>query len=81
MTPRTLAITDLLQAYLHQVGFREREIQRRLRQETLRLQGASMLLAPEQGAFMALLADFCELNATSRSEPLPGTAPLLWRSA
>jgi O-methyltransferase len=56
MTPRTLAITDLLQAYLHQVGFREREIQRRLRQETLSLQGASMLLAPEQGAFMALLA-------------------------
>ena len=56
MTPRTLAITDLLQAYLHQVGFREREIQRRLREETLSLQGASMLLAPEQGAFMALLA-------------------------
>jgi caffeoyl-CoA O-methyltransferase len=55
MTPRTLAITDLLQGYLHQVGFREREIQRRLREETLRLQGASMLLAPEQGAFMALL--------------------------
>jgi len=56
MTPRTLAMTDLLQGYLHQVGFREPEILRRLREETLRLSGANMLLAPEQGQFMALLA-------------------------
>jgi predicted O-methyltransferase YrrM len=56
MTPRTLAMTDLLQGYLHQVGFREAAILRRLREETLHLQGANMLLAPEQGEFMALLA-------------------------
>jgi len=56
MTPRTLAMTDLLQGYLHQVGFREPEILQRLREETLRLSGANMLLAPEQGQFMALLA-------------------------
>lgn len=55
MTPRTLAMTDLLQGYLQQVGFRDSEILRRVREETLRLPGANMLLAPEQGQFMALL--------------------------
>jgi predicted O-methyltransferase YrrM len=56
VTPRTLAMTDLLHGYLQQVGFRDSEILRRLREETLRLPGANMLLAPEQGQFMALLA-------------------------
>src|SRR5262245_7225521 len=56
MTPRTVAMTDLLQGYLQQVGFRESEILGRLREETLRLPGGNMLLAPEQGQFMALLA-------------------------
>src|SRR5262245_41112738 len=56
MTPRTLAVTDALQDYLRQVGFREPGLLQRLREETLRLPGANMLLAPEQGQLMALLA-------------------------
>ena len=56
MTPRTLVLTDPLQDYLRQVGLREPELLQRLREETLRLPGANMLLAPEQGQFMALLA-------------------------
>jgi predicted O-methyltransferase YrrM len=50
------AVTDALQDYLRQVGFRESELLQRLREETLPLPGANMLLAPEQGQFMALLA-------------------------
>ena len=56
MTPRSLFLTDPLQDYLRQVGLREPELLQRLRKETLRLPGANMLLAPEQGQFMALLA-------------------------
>jgi predicted O-methyltransferase YrrM len=56
MTPRTLALTDTLHDYLRQVGFREPELLQKLREETLRLPRASMLLAPEQGQFMALVA-------------------------
>ena len=56
MTPRSLALTDPMQNYLWQVGFREPELLQSLRDETLHLAGAEMLLAPEQGQFMALLA-------------------------
>src|SRR5262245_56536698 len=56
MTPRTLSVTDTVQDYLRQVDFREPELLQRLREETLRLSGANMLLAPEQGQLMALLA-------------------------
>jgi predicted O-methyltransferase YrrM len=56
MTPRTLSLTDPLHDYLRQVGFREPELLQKLREETLRLPRASMLLAPEQGQFMGLVA-------------------------
>ena len=56
MTPRTLSLTDPLHEYLRQVGFREPELLQKLREETSRLPRAGMLLAPEQGQFMALVA-------------------------
>ena len=56
MTPRTLVLTDPVQDYLRQVGLREPELLQRLREESSRLPGANMLLAPEQGQLMALLA-------------------------
>jgi predicted O-methyltransferase YrrM len=56
MTPRTLGLTDPLHAYLLQVGFREHPALKRVREETVKLPGAHMLLAPEQAHFMALLA-------------------------
>jgi predicted O-methyltransferase YrrM len=56
MTPRTLGLTDPLHQYLMQVGVREPDELRLLREETLRMPGAQMLLAPEQAQFMGLLA-------------------------
>jgi O-methyltransferase len=56
MTPRTLGLSDPLQHYLMQVGVREPDAMKVLREETLRLPGANMLLAPEQAQFMGLLA-------------------------
>src|SRR5215469_11120475 len=56
MTPRTLSLTNPLHEYLRQVGFREPELLQKLREETLRLPHASMLLAPEQGQFLGLVA-------------------------
>jgi caffeoyl-CoA O-methyltransferase len=56
MTPRTLGLTDPLHQYLMQVGFREHEELKRVREETAQLPGVHMLLAPEQAQLMALLA-------------------------
>ena len=56
MTPRTLGLTDPLHQYLMQVGFREHQELKRVREETAQLPGVHMLLAPEQAQLMALLA-------------------------
>jgi O-methyltransferase len=56
MTPRTLGLTDPLHQYLMQVGLREHEGLKRIREETAQLPGVHMLLAPEQAQLMALLA-------------------------
>jgi predicted O-methyltransferase YrrM len=55
MTPRTLGLTDSLHHYLMQVGFREPQLLKLVREQTAPLPGAHMLLAPEQAQFMALL--------------------------
>ena len=55
MTPRTLGLTDTLHQYLMQVGFREPQLLKLVREQTAPLPGAHMLLAPEQALFMALL--------------------------
>jgi O-methyltransferase len=55
MTPRTLGLTDPLHQYLMQVGFREPQLLKLVREQTAPLPGAHMLLAPEQAQFMALL--------------------------
>src|SRR5262249_10040738 len=56
MTPRTLGLTDPLYDYLLKVGVREHPALTRVREETAKLPGVEMLLAPEQAQFMALLA-------------------------
>ncbi|WP_137938127.1 class I SAM-dependent methyltransferase [Chitinivorax sp. B] len=53
---RTLAMTDTLYAYLLQVGTRESDVLRRLREETAQHRLAKMQIAPEQGQIMSLLA-------------------------
>jgi len=52
-----MGLSDELHAYLLQVGVREPEILRRLRDETQTMPRANMQIAPEQGAFMGLLAE------------------------
>jgi len=53
---RFVKATDALMEYLSRVGAREHPAQRRCREETQKLPMAMMQIAPEQGAFLALLA-------------------------
>ena len=55
MTPRTLGLTDLLYQYLMQVGLREPQPLKLVREQTAPLPGAHMMIAPEQAQCMALL--------------------------
>jgi caffeoyl-CoA O-methyltransferase len=55
MSNTTIGLSDELHAYLLDVGVREPDVLRRLREETEALPQHDMQIAPEQGAFMALL--------------------------
>jgi predicted O-methyltransferase YrrM len=55
MSNRTISLTDELVDYVQRVGVREHPILTRLREETARMPNAQMQIAPEQGAFMALV--------------------------
>ncbi len=55
MSTRTLTLNDDLYQYLLDVSLRETPIQRRLREETARMEMVGMQISPEQGQFMALL--------------------------
>jgi caffeoyl-CoA O-methyltransferase len=55
MSNKTIAMSDELHAYLLEVGVREPEVLRRLREETNALPQHDMQIAPEQGAFMTML--------------------------
>jgi caffeoyl-CoA O-methyltransferase len=57
MANKTLGISDELAAYVVDVGSREPDVLARLREETTALPQADMQVAPEQGAFLALLAE------------------------
>lgn len=55
MANRNLTITEPLTEYLVQVGTREPEVLRRLREETAPMAQSNMQIGPDQGAFMAML--------------------------
>ena len=55
MSNRTLTLTDDLVEYVRRVGLREHPVLARLREDTATMPNAQMQIAPEQGAFMALL--------------------------
>ena len=55
MSSRTLNLTDDLLAYVREHGVREHPVMSRLREDTAPMPMAQMQIAPEQGAFMALL--------------------------
>jgi predicted O-methyltransferase YrrM len=55
MSNASIGLDERLHAYLLEVGVREHEVLRRLREETAALPQSSMQIAPEEGAFLALL--------------------------
>ncbi len=57
MANKTIGISDELAAYVVKVGTREPAVLARLREETALLPQHDMQIAPEQGAFLALLAE------------------------
>ena len=57
MTRTTLPLTERLHRYLLANSLREHPALEQLREETSRLPGAGMQIAPEQGQFMALLVE------------------------
>jgi predicted O-methyltransferase YrrM len=57
MSLRTLPLTDALHEYLLANSLREHPALARLRDETSRLPGAGMQIAPEQGQLMAFLVE------------------------
>jgi predicted O-methyltransferase YrrM len=57
MTRATLPLTEPLHRYLLANSLREHPALERLRDETSRLPGGGMQIAPEQGQFMALLVE------------------------
>jgi predicted O-methyltransferase YrrM len=57
MSNRTLSVDESLYRYLLDHSVREDHVQRRLRELTMQHEWARMQIAPEQGQFMALLAE------------------------
>jgi predicted O-methyltransferase YrrM len=55
MSNASIGLDERLHAYLLEVGVREHEVLRRLREETAALPESRMQIAPEEGAFLALL--------------------------
>lgn len=57
MANRTIGISDELAAYVIRVGTREPDVLARLRQETAAIPEHGMQIAPEEGAFLAMLVE------------------------
>jgi caffeoyl-CoA O-methyltransferase len=57
MANKTLGLSDELAAYVVEVGTREPDVLARLRAETATLPERNMQIAPEQGAFLAMLVE------------------------
>jgi len=57
MANKTIGISDELAAYVVEVGTREPDILVRLREETAALPQHGMQIAPEEGAFLAMLVE------------------------
>lgn len=64
MATRTLNLTENLHTYLVDVGVREPEVLRALREETASLSESIMQISPEQGQFMALLVRIMNARRT-----------------
>jgi caffeoyl-CoA O-methyltransferase len=60
MANKTMGISDDLAAYIVGVGTREPDVLARLREETAVIPQHNMQIAPEQGAFLALLVELIQ---------------------
>ena len=57
MANQTIGLSDDLAAYVREVGIREPDVLARLREETAALPRHNMQIAPEEGAFLAMLVE------------------------
>jgi len=57
VSTRTIPLDDRLYDYLLSVSLREKDVARRLREETAKMPGAGMQVSPEQAQFMAFLVE------------------------
>jgi caffeoyl-CoA O-methyltransferase len=57
MSTTSLGISDDVAAYMGRVGYREHPLLARLREETAAMPERNMQIAPEQGAFLAMLVE------------------------
>jgi caffeoyl-CoA O-methyltransferase len=57
MANKTIGISEELAAYVVEVGTREPDVLARLREETAAIPQHGMQIAPEEGAFLAMLAE------------------------
>ena len=64
MSNKTIQVNDQLYDYILAVSLREPDILRRLREETAGMSMAQMQIAPEQGQFMAMLAQLMGARKT-----------------
>ena len=74
MTSRTVALDGALHDYLLSISLSEHPVMRDLREFTATHRMAKMQIAPEQGQFMAWLAQLIARAATWKSACSPATA-------
>lgn len=64
MSSSTIGLSSELRKYMLDVSFRDDEILRQLREETLILKEAQMQISPEQGAFLSILTKLLNAKKT-----------------
>jgi predicted O-methyltransferase YrrM len=77
MSRKTEGLTDELYEYLLGVSLRESEILAELREETGKLEKATMQISPEQGQFMALLVELMGARKTIEVGTFTGYSALV----
>src|SRR3546814_18857319 len=76
MSPRTLTLDDRLYDYVIDLGGREPDVGRRLREATRALPMAGMQIAPDQGNALALLVELIGARRAVEVGPFPGYSAL-----
>ena len=64
MSSSTIGLSNELRRYMLDVSFRDDEILKQLREETLTLKEAQMQISPEQGAFLSILIKILNAKKT-----------------